>query len=45
MRFVDSESTTTASRMDFEFQPVPEPGTFIALSGGLALLFLSRRRK
>lgn len=44
-RFGDSESPGTATRMDFEFRPVPEPGTFVALGGGLALLFLSRRRK
>jgi hypothetical protein len=43
--FGTAESPTTASRMDFDFTPVPEPGTFIALGGGLALLFLSRRRK
>jgi hypothetical protein len=43
--FGDAESPTTARRMDFDFAPVPEPGTFIALGGGLALLFLSRRRK
>lgn len=45
MRFADAESPGTATRMDFSINPVPEPGTFIALGGGLALLFLSRRRK
>ena len=44
MRFVDSESPTTATRMDFTFTTVPEPGTFIAIGAGLALLALRRKR-
>lgn len=43
--FGTAESPGTATRMDFDFRPVPEPGTFVALGSGLALLFLSRRRK
>ena len=44
MRFADSESFTTATRMDFTFTTVPEPGTFIAIGAGLALLALRKKR-
>ena len=44
MRFADAESPTTATRMDFTFTAVPEPGTFIAIGAGLALLALRRKR-
>jgi hypothetical protein len=44
-RFGDGESPTTATRMDFNFAPVPEPGTFIAVGAGLALLAARRFRK
>jgi hypothetical protein len=43
MRFAASESTTTATRMEFTTAPVPEPATFAAL--GLGALALMRRRK
>lgn len=45
MRFASAESPTTATRMDFTYTAVPEPGTFIAIGGGLALLALRRFRK
>jgi hypothetical protein len=45
MRFADAESPTTATRMDFTYTAVPEPGTFLAIAGGLALLAMRRFRK
>jgi hypothetical protein len=44
-RFAPAESPTTATRMDFTFQAVPEPGTMIALGAGLAAIAARRRRQ
>lgn len=44
-RFGDAESPTTATRMDFQFNVVPEPGTMLALGAGLAALAARRRMK
>jgi hypothetical protein len=44
-RFASTESPTTATRMDFTFQAVPEPGTMIALGAGLAAIAARRRRR
>lgn len=43
MRFTAAESTTTATRMDFDFTAVPEPATMAVL--GLGVLPLLRRRR
>lgn len=45
MRFADAESTTTATRMDFQFNVVPEPGTMLAVGAGLAALTARRRKR
>jgi hypothetical protein len=43
-RFTSMESPTTATRMDFTYTVVPEPGSMIALGLG-ALALISRRRR
>lgn len=43
-RFANGESPTTATRMDFTYTAVPEPGTMAAIGLGVAAL-LRRRRK
>ena len=44
-RFVNGESPTTSTRMDFAFTPVPEPGTIAILTIGIGVLSLRKRAR